>query len=118
MTSYEVRHYTTETGVDPFGEWVHGLRDRKAAAKISSRIDRLALGNFGDHRALDGGVYELRVDWGPGCRVYFGRVGKVILLLLRGGDKATQQKDIEHAKAYLNDYQTRTRKARPGERPS
>ncbi len=89
----------------PFGTWLKGLRDIQARARVRTRIDRLALGNFGDCRALDGGVFELKVDWGPGYRVYFGKVGKTIVLLLCGGDKKTQQKDIELAKSYFKEYQ-------------
>lgn len=108
--TFEVRHYTTVDGIDLFGRWVEGLTDRQARARIQTRIARLALGNFGDCRALGGGVSELRVHWGPGYRVYFARAGTVIVLLLCGGDKATQQRDIEHAKAYLQDYKSRTEK--------
>jgi putative addiction module killer protein len=89
----------------PFWDWLRGLRDVQARARIHTRIDRLALGNLGDHRALDGGVTELKIDWGPGYRVYFGKVGNTIVLLLCGGDKRTQQQDIKTAKAYLKEYQ-------------
>jgi len=102
--------YQSANGRKPFADWLEALKDRQARAKIRTRIDRLALGNPGDHRALDGGIVELRIDWGPGYRVYFTRTGNTILLLLCGGDKTTQQKDIEHAKAYLQDYKTRTAK--------
>ena len=60
---------------------------------------------MGDHRSLDGGVYELKVDWGPGYRVYFGKAGQTLVLLLCGGDKRTQQQDIRTAKAYFKEYQ-------------
>ncbi len=60
---------------------------------------------MGDHRPLDGGVYELKIDWGPGYRVYFGKAGQTIVLLLCGGDKRTQQQDIKTAKAYFKEYQ-------------
>ena len=76
-----------------------------------TRIDRLTLGNFGDYRALDGGVFELRIDVGPGYRVYAARVGKVVVLLLCGGDKKSQSKDIENAKAYIQDYKKRTKES-------
>jgi putative addiction module killer protein len=85
-------------------DWLQGLRDLQARARIRTRLDRLALGNMGDCRALDGGVYELKIDWGPGLRVYFGKVGNAIVLLLCGGDKRTQQQDISTAKAYLAEY--------------
>lgn len=112
---YEV-HYYRSGDKRPFPDWLEALGDRQARARIQVRVDRLALGNFGDHRALGGGIYELRIDWGPGYRVYFARIGKVLLLLLCGGDKTTQQKDIENAKAYLQDYKARTEKARGAKR--
>ena len=88
--------------------WIAELRDRQARARIRTRLSRLAPGNFGDCKALDGGVSELRVDWGPGYRVYFARIGAAILLLLCAGDKTTQSQDIERAKTYLQDYRTRS----------
>lgn len=113
--TYELRYY--QSGAKrPLLDWLEALRDRQARARIQTRIDRLALGNFGDYRALDGGISELRIDWGPGYRVYFARVGSVVLLLLCGGDKTTQQKDIDHAKAYLQDYKKRTEKPRAPKR--
>jgi putative addiction module killer protein len=115
---FEVLHYTTANGQDLFALWLNDLRDRRASSKVLARIDRLALGNFGDYRVLDGGVYELRIDWGPGYRVYFARVGKSVLILLCGGDKTTQQKDIENAKTYLQDYKKRLEKSRAARRPT
>lgn len=92
-------------GNHPFREWMLGLRDAQARARIRTRIDRLALGNLGDHRALGGGVMELKIDWGPGYRVYFAKTGNTLILLLCGGDKRTQQQDINTAKAYFKEYQ-------------
>ena len=108
---YQIDHYVTAAGSDVFADWIDGLRDQRAVAKVLTRIDRLALGNFGDYRALDGGVFELRVDFGPGYRVYAARVGKVVVLLLCGGDKKSQSKDIEDAKAYLQDYKKRSKES-------
>jgi len=115
---FEIRHYVTANGADLFARWLEGLADRQARARIKTRIDRASLGNFGDCEPAGEGVSELRVDWGPGYRVYFARVGKLILLLLCGGDKRTQQRDIENAKTCLQDYKRRTEKARPGKRTS
>jgi putative addiction module killer protein len=81
-----------------------------AAARIAIRIDSLALGNFGDCKALREGVSELRIDWGPGYRLYFGRLGRECVLLLCGGDKRKQSADIERAIDYLKDYKERTTK--------
>jgi len=104
MAANTVLIYQTSDARKPFEEWLDALKDRQARAKIRTRIGRLALGNPGDYRALDEGIYELRIDWGPAYRVYFARTGNVIILLLCGGDKPTQQKDIDNAKAYLKDY--------------
>lgn len=113
---FEILHYVTANGVDVFGRWLDALADRQARARIKTRIDRVSLGNFGDVEPVGEAVSELRVDWGPGYRVYFARAGKTILILLCGGDKRTQQKDIENAKTYFQDYKRRTEKARPGKR--
>lgn len=115
---FEIEHYITADGVDVFSDWIDGLRDQKAVTKVLTRIDRLALGNFGNYRALDGGVFELRIDWGPGYRVYYARVGKVLLLLLCGGDKKSQQQDIDNAKTYLQDHQARAKKGSAPKRVS
>ena len=110
---FEIRHFLTEQGDDIFGDWLDDLGDRKAAYKIIARVQRLGLGNAGDFRSLDGGVSELKIDFGPGYRVYYARTGKVILMLLCGGDKSTQKQDIEHAKRNLQDFQNREAQNRP-----
>ncbi|MCC6141295.1 MAG: type II toxin-antitoxin system RelE/ParE family toxin [Nitrospira sp.] len=79
--------YTAQNGRAPFSEWLASLRDGKARAKIRVRLDRVSLGNLGDCRGEGGGVHELRIDYGPGYRVYFGQIGHTIVLLLCGGDK-------------------------------
>lgn len=84
------------------------MKDREGRAKIAARIDRLSLGNFGGCKSLGGGLHELKVDFGPGYRVYFADVDTVIVLLLCGGDKGTQTKDIDVAQKYLTDYKKRT----------
>jgi putative addiction module killer protein len=86
-------HQTVE-----FSDWLSNLRDQKAKANIAVRIERLAGGNPGDARPVGGGVSELRVHFGPEYRVYFQQRGEIVLILLSGGDKSTQKKDIEHAK--------------------
>jgi len=106
----ELRHYQTAAGERLFAYWLQGLKDRQARARIDARLARVAAGNLGDVGPVGEGVMELRVDWGPGYRVYFARLGQVILLLLCGGDKTTQQKDIKHAKAYFEDFKARTAK--------
>jgi putative addiction module killer protein len=106
----QVLRYVTESRKDVFGDWLAALGDERAAAKISVRIDRLAAGNFGDCRPLQEGVSELRIDWGPGYRVYYAMSGRTCVLLLWGGDKRKQSSDIKRAVGYWKDYQRRTRK--------
>lgn len=100
----EIREYVTLTGKSPFGDWLAALRDQEAKAKILTRFDRLAMGNFGDHKYLRDGVYELRIPHGKGYRVYYGRDGETIVLLLCGGDKSSQREDIGTAVAYWRAY--------------
>lgn len=80
-----------------FARWFEGLRDHRARARILVRIRRLSLGNPGDVRAVGAGVSELRIDWGPGYRVYFVAQGETLVILLAGGDKRTQATDIRTA---------------------
>ena len=84
---------------EEFIRWIAGLRDEMDRARIARRIDRLAAGNFGDVKAVGGGVSELRFTFGPGYRVYFTRRGNVVVILLCGGDKGSQSRDIEKARA-------------------
>jgi putative addiction module killer protein len=106
----QLHYYQTAAGERPFVRWLAGLTDRQARARIEARLARAAAGNLGDVEPVGEGVLELRIDWGPGYRVYFSRVGQVIVLLLCGGDKRTQQRDIRNAKAYFEDYKTRSAK--------
>jgi putative addiction module killer protein len=103
----EIRHYVSRTGKDIFDDWLTQLADARAQAKIASRINRLAAGNFGDCKPLRQGVCELRIDWGPGYRVYYAMIGRECVLLLCGGDKRKQSTDIKRALAYLKDYKER-----------
>ena len=104
---YTVEIYQNKQGQRPFEAWVNRLRDRRAQAAIDNRIRRLSVGNLGDYRLIDEGIGELKIDIGPGYRVYFRRIGQQIILLLCGGDKRSQRRDIERAKQYWNDYQER-----------
>jgi putative addiction module killer protein len=103
----EIRNYIRTDGVCPFDKWLDSLRDRKAKAKIRARLDRTEDGNLGDYKSLGEGVFELKVDYGPGYRIYFAQEGAVIILLLCGGDKSTQEQDINKAKEYWQDYRSR-----------
>ena len=96
--------YTARNGKAPFAQWVRSLRDKQTKARILTRIDRVRLGNFGDCESIGSGVYELRIHFGPGYRVYFGLHGDEVVLLLCGGDKATQNSDIEAAKFYWQEF--------------
>ena len=82
---------------DTFAKWIDGLRDVRARARILVRIERLSLGNPGDVRPVGEGVSELRIDYGPGYRVYYKKIGQTIVVLLAGGDKRTQSKDVKTA---------------------
>lgn len=107
MLVYEIRHYLTPEQRDVYLEWHRKLRDLKARIAIDRRIYRIELGNFGDHRFCRDGVWELRIDVGPGYRVYYALAGKQVVLLLCGGDKGTQQSDIARACEYWQDWQRR-----------
>ena len=99
-----IRHYLTESGKDPFQQWLDELTDQKGRVVVQRRIDRIVNGNFGDHKFCRDGVWELRIDFGPGYRVYYGREGKTIILLLCGGSKRTQSAEINQAVRYWRDY--------------
>lgn len=108
---FELRYYVSAEGKIPFKTWLEGLRDVSARAHIRVRLDRVRLGNLGNSRTVGGGVRELKVDYGPGYRIYFAQEGTHIILLLLGGDKSKQEKDIETAKKYWNDHKRRKRHA-------
>jgi putative addiction module killer protein len=106
----EIRHYQSASGSNIFGLWLDSLKDRRAQARIAARLDRLAIGNFGDTKPVGHGVSELRIDYGPGYRVYFSRIGTTRVLLLGGGDKRRQAADIRRAIDCLKDYKRRSGK--------
>jgi putative addiction module killer protein len=103
----EIRQYQSADGRVPFVEWLAKLRDPRANQMIAARMVRLQAGNRGDWKAVGAGVFELRIDQGPGYRVYCGQDGTALVLLLCAGDKRSQSKDIRHAHDYWNDYRTR-----------
>jgi putative addiction module killer protein len=104
---YDVRHYLTPDGRDIYRDWYDRLRDTKARIAIDRRINRMELGNFGDHKFLRDGVCELRIDVGPGYRVYYAIAGNEVVLLLFGGDKRSQSADIVRACGYWQDWKER-----------
>jgi len=97
---YRLEYYLDDNGEAPFTQWLYSLRDKVAVYRIRVRLDRVQLGNFGTVKPIGDGVSELKIDHGPGYRVYYAMSGKTVVLLLIGGDKSTQQRDIETAKAY------------------
>ena len=99
--------YVDENEGEPFIDWVEGLKDRKNRARILRRVDRLEDGNFGDYKAVGEGVLELRLFFGSGFRVYCAEDGDVLIVLLCGGDKKTQGKDIKKAINYWTEYKRR-----------
>jgi len=105
---HEIRHYLTPDGKDVVLDWLQSLRDTKARIAIDRRINRMESDNFGDHRFCRDGVWELRIDVGPGYRVYYALAGSQVVLLLAGGDKRTQDADIKRAAAYWQDWQGRS----------
>jgi putative addiction module killer protein len=102
--------HRTPHGRLPFDEWLRGLSGPNAVARTLARIGRRRRGNLGDCKPVGEGVSELRVDYGPGYRVYLGQSGRTLVVLLCGGDKRTQERDIRQAQLYWNDYQKRQRK--------
>jgi putative addiction module killer protein len=103
----EIREYATKDGRAPFSEWLLRLKDRRVRARILVRLNRIRLGNLGDSKSVGQGVFELRMTFGPGFRVYFARDGMTLILLLCGGDKRAQSKNIQKAQDYWADYRSR-----------
>ena len=108
MKERELLEYLTETGHNPFREWLRSLRDVQARARIRVRLNRVRLGNLGDCKSVGEGVMELRLDFGSGYRVYFGQDGDIVVILICGGDKRTQTRDIATAKECWQSYRRRT----------
>ena len=103
----EIRAYQDTAGSKPYADWLESLTENKTKARIVARVNRIAAGNFGDCKPLRDGVQELKIDFGPGCRVYLSKQGPILVLLLCGGDKSDQSRDIERAIAYLKDWKQR-----------
>lgn len=110
-TRQSVEIYETKHGKRPYAEWLNSLRDQRARQRIAARIRRLALGNFGDFKSVGQGVGELRIDYRPGYRVYFGRDGSEIVVLLIGGAKKPQTVDITTAQEFWADWKARKKEA-------
>ena len=97
MIEREIKKLELQNGVVPFDEWFDSLHDRKMQAAVDARLTRVRAGNFGDFKSVGGGVFELRISFGPGLRVYYALHGREIVVLLAGGDKGSQSRDIRRA---------------------
>ena len=97
MIEKEIKKLELENGLVPFDEWFDSLRDKRMQAAVDARLARVRAGNFGDCKSVGGGVFELRINFGPGLRVYYGLRGQQVVVLLGGGDKSSQQRDIRRA---------------------
>ena len=98
-----IREYIMEDGRSPFRQWLDTL-DIPIRARIQARVLRFETGNLGDHKSVGGGVWEARLMFGPGYRIYFGKDGNSIIVLLVGGEKSSQSRDISRAKGFWRDY--------------
>ena len=105
MALKELIVYQTEDGKEPFTRWRKNLKDKVTVARVDRRLDRVKEGHYGDYKAVGEGVYELRFFFGPGYRVYFAEKSDTLVLLLCGGDKGSQNRDISAAQVYWQDYQ-------------
>lgn len=103
---YRVQEYLTERGESPYRSWLNTL-DLTTKARVQARVLRFELGNLGDYKAVGAGVYEARLDFGPGYRLYFGLSGRTLVLLLCGGTKRTQRRDIQQAQIWWLNYMER-----------
>jgi putative addiction module killer protein len=97
MIEREIKKLELQNGLVPFDEWFDSLRDLRMQAAVDARLTRVRAGNFGDCKSVGGGVFELRISFGPGLRVYYGLHGRKIVVLVGGGDKRSQARDIRRA---------------------
>lgn len=105
----KAQEYQTQEGKTPFKDWLIGLQDARAQAKVTKAVTQMEAGNFGDHKSITGGagLKERRIDYGPGYRIYYITEGDELIILFAGSDKSNQQKMINVAKHYLEDYKLR-----------
>jgi len=106
VTPKEIVVFRAKDGGVPFEEWLDDLNDKRAVARVLARVARVRQGNLGDCKSVGEGVSELRVDYGPGYRIYFGQKGQTLVVLLCGGDKRAQDRDIRLAKQYWHEFQS------------
>ena len=106
----EIELYETASGHCPFDDWFESIRELQTRSKIMARLDRLKLGNFGDCKTLGDGLAELRIHYGAGIRIYYSKTGNTVVVLFCGGDKSSQEKDINKARELLKEAQSRKTK--------
>jgi len=102
-----IKGYVAPDGSEPFEEWLDNLSDQSTRAQIDTRVDRMREGNFGDSKSLGGGLFELRLHFDGGYRVYYGKIKKIVVILLCGGIKRTQRRDIKKAGEYWAEFKSR-----------
>jgi putative addiction module killer protein len=107
----EVREYIDAAGKSPFGKWFNGL-NAQGAAKVTTALEKVARGNFSNVEPVGGGVSEYKIDWGPGYRIYFGKDGQTLVILVGGGTKKRQSSDIKTAREHWTEYKKRKRQER------
>ena len=107
INQLSIREYLSLAGVNSFRTWL-GAQPAPVIARVHARLLRVEIGNLGDTRSVGHGVQEMRIDYGPGIRIYFGRQGNAVILVLCGGDKRSQRTDIVRARRYWLDYLSRT----------
>jgi putative addiction module killer protein len=106
---FELIVYQQDRGQRPFDKWFQGLRDKRAQSRVITKLDQVRAGNFGDFKPVGAGVIELRIDVGAGYRIYCARHGEALVILLCGGDKHSQSKDIRRATEFWTDWKRRYR---------
>lgn len=107
IMEYEITIYSTEEGKEPFRDWLDSLKDVDTQALIFQRLQRIKLGNFGDCKPISEGLWEFRIHYKSGIRIYYARIGQRLILIIGGGDKRTQERDIAKAMKYLEEYRGR-----------
>ena len=110
VTPRKARHYKTKEHFSPFDRWIKSLSDIRAQAKITKAITQMEGGNFGDHKSVGNGLYERRLDYGPGYRIYYITEGDELIIIFAGSEKKDQQGQIDASKGYLEDYNKRKSK--------
>ena len=115
--SRKAHEYMLEDGKKPYSDWLKSLRDKRAAVKVVAAVRKMEAGNFGDSEPVGEGVSENKLHYGPGYRVYYALDGQELVVLLCGGDKSTQQADIDQAKVYWAEYLERKKLEKPKSPP-